>query len=139
MTTSSAFSMKIVLDSNVLISSYLAPTGTSYRVLVRCFSRHTVILSEYILQEFKKSLVQKFQWPEDFIQEGLAAIRKRGVVLETVPEKGIHFEDVKDIPILALLKWTRAHYLITGDQKLLALQRFETTLILNPREALEVL
>ena len=51
----------------------------------------------------------------------------------------IHFEDLKDIPILYLLEVSGAHYFVTGDKKLLELKKFKQTLILSLREALELL
>ena len=131
--------MKIVLDTNVLISSMLTPTGLSYDVVSRALKKHLVILSDYILSEFHHRLVEKFKWPEEAIEEATRFFKRGTIIVNPDVNAKIMFDDPKDVPILQLIQFTKANYLITGDKKVLALKTFEGTLIFSPREALEFL
>ncbi len=131
--------MKIVFDTNVLVSAYLSSGGVIGSVFKAAATRHTVIVSEYVLDEFCRILQKKLNVPEAVAKFAVQIVRKDVIVLDRVPLDGIHFSDKEDIPILALLKASRAQALITGDKKLLGLKRFFKAVIISPREALEIL
>lgn len=131
--------MKIVLDTNVLISGFATQAGPSRNVLTKVKAKHLLILSEFILEELKRNLIQKFDLTISRTEEVTATLSENAVVLQIRPNSKIDFSDRNDVPILTLLEVTQAHYLITGDKKLLALKKFGTTLILTPREAVEIL
>lgn len=131
--------MNVVFDTNVIISGFLTTTGVSQSVFVVALKRHHVILSEFILEEIKNKLTDKLGTPQDQIEKLLKFLRHRTSILEARINPAIKFEDKKDIPILSLLNVAAAHYLITGDKKILTLKKWGKTLILSPREAMEVL
>ena len=131
--------MKIALDTNVLISGFLSVTGPCQHIIKLSMKRHAVILSEYILEEFERKLVQKFKVPAEEIKIVLEHLRARTVILKVPNNPKIIFPDVQDIPLLSLLEVANVHYFITGDKELLALKKWYQTLILSPREAMAVL
>ena len=131
--------MRIVFDTNVLISAFLTSTGPSQYVFSAALKRHTVILSEYILEELEKKLVGKLNVPREKVHQAADFLRKRTMVLDITKHLGIKFSDKKDIPLLALVQASKAHYFITGDKKLLELKKYGPTLFLSPREAMEIL
>lgn len=131
--------MKVVFDTHILIAGFLTPAGTSQYLLAAAVKRHTVILSEFILEEMKEKLERKLGIPARAVEETVQFLRKRAWVVEARVNPKIQFEDKKDIPILSLLEVVSAHYLVTGDKKLLGLKKWGAALILSPREAMEVL
>ena len=131
--------MKIVLDTNVLISSIVATTGISQEVVSRVEENHVLILSDYILDEFKKNLIQKFDLSLSEVASIVSSLIENAVVLQVKVNPKIHFSDSKDVPILSLLEVAKAHYFITGDKELLSLKKFGLTSIITPREAMEIL
>lgn len=131
--------MKIVFDTNVLISAFLTTTGPSQHVLSLALKRHAVILSEYILEEFERKLIHKFGISHDSVEKTIVFLRKRTIVLNVKQASKIEFPDKKDIPILVLLEKSQAHYFVTGDKRLLELKKWGATLVLTPREAMQVL
>lgn len=131
--------MKVVLDTNVLISAFLSSAGTAQYVLRAAIRKHECIFSEYILEEMRRKLALKLHFTENQITPMLSFLRKHSRVMEIKVNSQIHFKDKKDIPILSLLEAVRPQYFITGDIALQALKKFEMTLILNPREAMEIL
>ena len=131
--------MKIVLDTNVLLSGLITTTGVSQYVLSRALRRHQVILSEYIMDELKRNLIRKFNVSEKRVSKVIHFLRQRSKILRVPNLSKINFSDKSDGPILSLVETAMPHYFITGDKQLQALKKLGTTLILNPREALEVL
>ena len=131
--------MRVVFDTNVLISGFLTSTGVSQSALAAAFKRHTVVLSEFILEELRRKLTVKLGVPGKEAEAVSQFLARRAVILKTAPRPKIKFADKKDIPILSLVETSAPHYLVTGDKKLLELKKFAQTLILNPREVLEVL
>ncbi len=130
--------MKIVFDTNVLISAFLTTAGPSQYILSAALEQHTLILSPYILEEFTDKLTKKLGFPAEQARETAGFLERRAVIIDA-PLKSISFSDKKDIPILALLETSGAHYFITGDKKLLDLKKWKTTFFLTVREALEIL
>ena len=131
--------MKVVFDTNVLISGFLTETGISQHVFTAGLKRHQVILSEFILDEMKQKLTGKLEIAAAWVEPLLLFLRKRTTVLKVPSNPRIQFTDKKDVPILSLLEICKPHYLITGDKLLQGLKRFGPTLILSPREAAEIL
>ena len=131
--------MRIVFDTNVLISAFLTTTGPSQHVFATALKRHTVIVSEYILEELEKKLIGKLQVPSERVRQAVDFLRKRAFLLDTARHSRIKFSDKKDIPLLALVEASKAHYFVTGDKKLLELKKHGPTLFLTPREAMEIL
>ena len=131
--------MKIILDTNVLISAFLTESGPSSQVFQMTGRGHVLILSDYSLKEFQRKMRDKLKWPGEEIETAIAYLKKRAVILNPsgIPEPP--FSDAKDIPILQLALFCGAHYLITGDRKLLDLQKIDTTSLINPRDALRIL
>ena len=122
--------MKVVFDTNVLISAFLTTTGPSQSVFTAALKRHTVVLSEYILKEFEKKLVGKLRMPVERVRHAVDFLRRRVTVLD--------ISGKKDLPLLALLETAQAHYFVTGDKKLLELKKHKSALFLTPREAMEI-
>lgn len=123
--------MKIVFDSNVLISAF-ATVGTSKEVFEYCALSHTVISSPYILNEILRGLTKKLKFQ---LQEAMGVIGflKKFISIVSPRATGlIKFQDNKDIPLLELIQEVEADIFITGDKKLLDLKRWGKTKIISP-------
>ena len=131
--------MKIVFDTNVLIAAFLSSGGTSQVVFAEAVQNHTVVLSDYILGEFKRIPQTKLDVPGHVVNAAIQEIKKDVFILGKVSLAGVHFSDKADIPILALTKAARAQVLVTGDKNMLALKRFFKAVIVSPREAMEMI
>ena len=131
--------MKIVLDTNVLISSFMTLGGVSHYVFRKAARKHHLFISRFILEELELKLTQKFNVPKNRIRPLVEFLKKRADLLHVKADPDIDFKDKKDIPILSLVRACKAHYLITGDKALLSLKKFGSTLVLNPREAVGLL
>jgi uncharacterized protein len=125
--------MNIVLDSNVIIAAF-AVRGLCHAVFEYCIFSHRIVISEHIIQEVNDNLERKLSLPVSVINEIEKYLREDCFLsdYELLPMPVCR--DPKDDEILALAKQVTADYIVTGDNDLLVLKQFESTLIVTPRE-----
>ena len=120
--------MKVVLDTNVLLSGLMFPDGAPGRVVAAWRqARFELVISVPQLAEIGRALAYpKIQrilgWDDQRIEQ---FIRQLYIRAEIVDLAGTSVElpgDPDDMPILATLVAAKADVLITGDGDLLALR-----------------
>jgi putative PIN family toxin of toxin-antitoxin system len=122
--------MRLVLDTNVLISGLLYPGGPPSR-LVKAWraGAFDLVISDFVIDELTRiwtHLASRLKASPndlaDFIDTiGLRAelLRIDATMLAQASTAGLR--DPDDLPVLALLIGSGADYLVTGDKDLLAL------------------
>ena len=127
--------MKIVLDTNVLVSGLLTPFGTSGEI-VRMISAGTLILQydSRILLEYREVLYRpKFKFNREQIDLLLDYIKKNGRVVPTSPlEKRL--PDPDDEPFLEVALGGKVECLVTGNKVHYPRQSRQGVKILSPSE-----
>jgi len=123
--------MKVVVDTNVLISALLFK-GISGRVFDYCMVKEEVILSPWILDEFQNKLLGKFKLDLSDVNEIIDTIEQKSNVIQPENELPNICRDEDDNNILQLAEYIEADYIITGDKDLLILEQFKGTLIISP-------
>jgi len=129
--------IKAVLDTNVLISAILTPgTSREVRDLARK-GEFEAFTSHFILQEFKEKMIEKFNYPKRAAEEAVKQI-KGLCTLVKVSDKPSQMivSDPKDNPITETALKAKANYLITNDNKILALGKYKQVKIKTPAEFL---
>lgn len=109
--------MKIVLDTNVLVSGLLTPFGYSGEIL-RMVSAGQVILcyDARILAEYRDVLLRpRFQFNPEHIDSLLGYIQHSGQVHPTQPLPN-HLPDPDDEPFLEVAIAAKACCLVTGNK-----------------------
>ena len=109
--------MKIVPDTNVLVSGLLTPFGTSGEI-VRMISAGKLVLQydSRILLEYREVLYRpKFQFDKDQIDSLIDYIKKNGQAVPTDPLKKC-LPDPADTPFLEVAIGGEAEYLVTGNK-----------------------
>jgi putative PIN family toxin of toxin-antitoxin system len=131
--------MRIVLDTNVLISGIVGH-GVCQALLDICHrsGEHTMVLSEYILQELRRRLESKFNAPADRVQAAAQFLRRHAELVDPASVPADACRDPKDLPVLGTLV-AGADCLVTGDADLLSLQQYMGRPILSPRQLYEKL
>jgi putative PIN family toxin of toxin-antitoxin system len=131
--------LRIVLDTNVIISAFLKSRSLPRRVLQTTLQDHTLLLSIVLFLELKERLLSsKFdryvsrKVREEFLQS-LPAL----ATYVTVTTEITDCRDPKDNKFLELAVDGHAHLIITGDHDLLTLNPFRGMDILTPGNFLE--
>ena len=126
--------MKVVVDTNVLISAEVSSQGASRRLLNRLIATHDVILSNVILHEFAETLYAKFNYDslaESDVIDGLLEVVE---IVEPVTFGEQVCRDPDDDAILGTAVAGNADCIVTGDSDLLVLKRFREVDIISPSE-----
>lgn len=125
--------MKIVLDSNVLISAFAA-RGLCADLFRELVASHEILISDYILEEVHEKLLRKFQVSEP-VGNGIRDLLLQYVVAPgELPEINVAIRDPDDVPIVAFAAAVGAHMLITGDRDLLDVAPELPVEVHSPRE-----
>lgn len=135
--------MKVVLDTNVLISALLIPKSNAGNILkLWREEKFDLIVSDFILAEMRKVLhypkiKKRLQWEDEKINHYIDLF---SFYAKRVDIEGISVEvakDQNDAPILATFIAAQADYLVTGDDDLLSLAGSYS--IITPAKFLNIL
>lgn len=124
--------MKIVLDTNVLIAALIA-RGVCHELLEHCVLRHTLLTSDFILEETQEKLIEKFGYTAELAAEAITVLRSRMKVVPALKLDSPVCRDPDDDNILAAALSANCDCVITGDKDLLVLKAYEGIDILSPR------
>jgi len=135
--------MRAVIDTNILIRALIKPEGTVGPVVRRLSAGdYTLIYSEPMLKELLSKIAlprirDKYHLTEESVEIVLTVIALRGEFV--VPERKVRLcrDPDDDMLIEAALKGN-ASYVVTGDEDLLVLKKFETVRFLPPRAFLQL-
>ena len=133
--------MRIVLDTNVLVSALITGHGVPGSVPATVKREgHTLITSPHQIAELRdvlqRDLLQPFINREE-ADDLLYNLEAVAVVVDHLPEVDLS-PDPDDNPILASAIAGRAELIVSGDKShVLALGEVEGIAILNPRDALD--
>ena len=130
--------MNLIFDTNVLIAAFSAH-GICTNLFEYALENCTIVLSDHILDELHRVLIDKFKMPEN------KAIEIRLFLIETclISEYKIFSDQVSrdknDDPVLGIIDKIQVDYLVTGDKDLLVLKKYKKVPIIQPRELWEIL
>ena len=126
--------LNIVLDTNVYISA-LARGGLPFDIfLAATRGEFNLFISDSILEELERVLLQKFKWAPDRLQQALAIVHLYAQLVLPKEKLTVIEEDDSDNRILECAVAAEAQVIVTGDSDLLDLGAFREITILTPRE-----
>lgn len=120
--------MRVVLDTNVLLSGLMYPSsGPGQIVEAWIAGRFDLVLSYAQLTEVARTLAypkirKTTKWDDARIDASLRQLLLRSELVDTRDAKVEVAADLTDTPILASLTLSEADVLVTGDKELLALR-----------------
>jgi putative PIN family toxin of toxin-antitoxin system len=126
--------MRVVVDTNVLISAQISTQGASRRLLNRLIADHDVILSDVILGEVAETLLTKFSYDSALVSNVIAELMKVVEIVEPVTFPEQICRDSDGDAILGTAVAGNADCIVTGDSDLLVLERFRDVDIISPSE-----
>ncbi len=135
--------LRIVLDSNVILSGLMSPKGTTGKIVQAWKdNRFNLLICEAHTDEIRRVLAyQKIQKRLNWSAEKINLfVKQLSFRAENVDISGIEAhvpQDADDEMLLATLIATKADYLVSGDSDLLALR--ESYAVITPAEFLVLL
>jgi len=132
--------IRVVIDTNVLISALLQPQGLPAQVLLATIAgpKARLCVSGDIYAEYEEVIRRpRFKRSETEIANTLRSIRETGVWVR--PAHRLHAcVDPSDDVFLECAQAARAHYIVTGNVKHFP-AKWGDTLIVTPRQLLDAL
>ena len=126
--------MRIVIDTNFLISAFIR-NGVCRRLLEHfAQSNHKIVVSEFILDEFTRTLQRKFGYELGEVETAVETLMPELVIVEPVTFPEQICLDPDDDAILGTAVAGNADCIVTGDSDLLVLDRFRDVDIILPSE-----
>lgn len=110
--------MRVVLDTNVLVSGLLSPFGTPARVLDLLTAGALVpLFDDRIFQEYADVLARpRFGFAGDDVGTLLAYVRTQGELV-VAPPLDVELPDPDDLPFLEVAAHGGARALVTGNAR----------------------
>jgi len=134
---------RAVLDVNVLVSAFPAPTGTPALLIERWLLReYELVLSEHILMGLARAWAKPYfqaRYSVDQAQHAVRLLRDYSTIVTPVTTVHGVADDEEDDLVLATGVAGNVSHLVTGDRGLLRLGAYEGMVILTPSEFQRVL
>jgi uncharacterized protein len=130
--------MRIVLDTNVIISSFLVSLGSPARIIAGWRAGlFDLVVSPVLLAEYEEVLgydriVRRHGMTPEQIGAEVAAIHRFALEVEPQSVPAVIQADPDDDHVLACAVAGRANYIISGDPHLLDVRTYEGIRILSP-------
>lgn len=131
---------KVIIDTNLWVSFLIGKELVSLKELIvngqvqPVFSKESL---EELKQVTQRPKLQKY-FPPEKVNELLLFLNAISLFVEIQSNVKV-CRDPKDNFLLAIAQESQADYLITGDQDLLILERFQSTKIISYRNLLSIL
>ncbi len=128
--------MRVVFDTNVLVSAFIAQ-GVCSDLLEHCARRHRVVASEFLLDEFRECLIRKFHFDVREAAEAAELVKSAAEIVVPEPSAVQVCRDRDDDMVLGTAMAGNAACIVTGDMDLLVLREYRGIVILRPSEFVE--
>ena len=134
--------MRLILDTNILLSALLSPSGAPAKLLDAWERKvFTLVACEALIAELRDVAGRPFFRARLRVSAAellAASLRDFSFFCRDLPA-GPTAPDPKDSYLLALAEAGKAEFLVTGDKELLSLKRHESARILTPAAMIELL
>jgi len=125
--------VRVVLDTNVLISAFLFPGGAPeavYRLALE--GRIELVTSLPLLAELGRVLSAKFGWEDGMVEEAVAQVARIALVVEPSQPVSVVKADPADDRVLEAAAEGRVEAIVSGDRHLLRLGTWRGITVLDP-------
>ena len=134
--------IKVVLDTNNLISALGWKEGNSRKILELCiFGKHKLIESADLIKEFISVISRpKFNFiNEEEKNQFLVFLLQISTLVEPKIKLNVIKDDPKDDIVIECAVEGKVDYIISGDQHLLKLKEFKGIKIVTAKDFLEII
>jgi putative PIN family toxin of toxin-antitoxin system len=129
--------VKVVFDTNILVSALVFPGGRGEAALRRIVEEHDqLVISKPILDELLRILARKFSRNAEELAHVAVFLSDLAVFVK--PRRRLHIvKDEPDNRILECALAGRAEAIVTGDHALVALREYKSVRLITLRDFLE--
>ena len=129
--------IRVLPDTNIIISSVFW-RGNPYEVVRKgILGEYLLVTSAEILDEVVDKLRNKFQFPEESIQELIDILMTYCHIVEVTSKFDV-VRDKKDNKIIECAFDDKVDYIVTGDPDLLVLKEFRGIKLVKAKDFLEL-
>jgi len=134
--------MRIILDTNILLSALLSPHGAPAKLL-EAWERKvfTIVTSAVLIAELRDVVSRPYfrtRLRPSAVELLTAGLRDLSFYCQDLP-LGPVAPDPKDSYLLAMAEVSEAEFLVTGDKGLLSLKHHKSTRIVTPAAMIGIL
>ena len=134
-------SLKLVIDTNILISAALSAQGAPAQLVMGVLARHRLVFSQATFDELRTRIFRpKF---DRYIslddRERLLGDFNASAIWVEAGEPGRYCRDRDDDHFIEAALKAQAHYLVSGDKDLLEAPRVQELQVVSAHQALEAL
>ncbi|MGC2183187.1 MAG: putative toxin-antitoxin system toxin component, PIN family [Terriglobales bacterium] len=134
--------MRLILDTNILLSAFLSPLGAPAKLLDAWERKtFTLVACDALIAELSDVAGRPFfraRLRASTAELLAAGLRDFSFFCQNLP-CGPIAPDPKDSYLLALAEASQAEFLVTGDKQLLSLKQHQSTRIITPAAMVELL
>lgn len=137
--TCNGTSLRVVVDTNVLVSALHFPKGTLsgiWKPLAE--GRYHLVLSPAIVAELAEILRGKFGWEEDTLQRALRTLVRKAEMVRPTGIVRVVPDDPDDDSIVACAVLAKVDAIVSGDRHLLSIREHEGIVIVRPKDFLRM-
>ena len=127
--------MRLAIDSSVLIAAHISRAGVCAELLEDVLLHQDLVISEFIIAEQTRKLVEKFSFPLNGAYEVGGFLRRVGIVVKPVDLPSELCRDLGDLRVvLGTAVAGDCALLISVDRDLLDMQTIQHIPIVRPGE-----
>ena len=127
--------MRVVFDTNILISSSLWYNSVAYKLLIKLIKEDTQIFTTVeILDEYAKILKRDFRYSDQETNYIISKLLSFLKIVKPIEKFYVVKEDPDDNKILECAYFSNSKFIITYDNHLLKLKEFKGIKIIKPEE-----
>jgi putative PIN family toxin of toxin-antitoxin system len=126
--------VRIALDSSVLIAAHISRAGVCAELLEDLLLHHELVISDFILEELRRNLAEKFKFPARDVAQVAGFLRRVAIVVMPADLPLDLCRDPTDVPVLGTAVAGGCSLLISVDRDLLDMQTVQDIQIIRPGE-----
>jgi putative PIN family toxin of toxin-antitoxin system len=134
--------IRLILDTNILLSALLSPLGAPAKLLDAWERKaFTLVAGDALIAELRGVVIRPFfqaRLRNSAVELLAAGLRDFSFFCNDLPS-GTVAPDPKDSFLLAMAEASQADFLVTGDKELLSLKNHKSTRIIAPTAMVELL
>ncbi len=131
--------IKVVLDTNIFISSIFWDKGKSHGIVGMALDKRIAVFTSFeILEELERVLRRDFEEPDEMVHRQVSLILDYATVVKPNLKLQVVDKDPDDNKIIECAASCHVDYIITGDKHLLDLKEYNGIRIVTASQFIEL-